>query len=77
VKYIYHLCIHYFFILISVAKFSYGFAIVTSVIISLGLSVSIFIGVTLLGLKFNRIHFFSFFVSSGTPLALVPLLVPN
>jgi len=66
----------FFFILISVAKFSYGFAIVTSVIISLGLSVTIFIGVTLLGVKINRIHFFSFFVPSGTPLALVPLLVP-
>ena len=42
----------------------------------MGLSVCIFLGVTILGLKEHRIHFFSFFVPSGTPLVLVPLLVP-
>jgi len=42
----------------------------------MGLSVCIFLGVTILGLLRHRIHFFSFFVPSGTPLVLVPLLVP-
>ncbi len=34
----------------------------------------IFFGVTILGLVRHGIHFFSFFVPAGTPLALVPLL---
>ena len=54
----------------------YGFTITTSLILSLGLSVIIFLGVTILGLQRHKVHFFSFFVPSGTPLALVPLLVP-
>src|ERR1700750_3001859 len=32
-------------------------------------------GITILGLYIHKLHFFSFFVPSGTPLALVPLLV--
>lgn len=54
----------------------YGFTITTSIVISIGLSVCIFLGVTILGLLQHKIHFFSFFVPSGTPLILVPLLVP-
>lgn len=54
----------------------YGFTITTSLILTLGLSVTIFLGVTILGLQRHKVHFFSFFVPSGTPLVLVPLLVP-
>lgn len=54
----------------------YGFTISTSIIFSIGLNVTIFLGVTILGLIRHGIHFFSFFVPSGTPLILVPLLVP-
>jgi F-type H+-transporting ATPase subunit a len=54
----------------------YGFTVPTSAIVSLGLSVTIFLGVTILGLRLHKVHFFSFFVPSGTPLRLVPLLVP-
>ena len=35
-----------------------------------------FIGVTILGLSIHKVHFFSFFVPAGTPLALVPFLAP-
>jgi len=49
--------------------------ITTSLIVSLGLSFTIFMGVTLLGLYKHQIKFFSFFIPSGTPLGLVPLLV--
>ncbi len=54
----------------------YGFTITTSLILTLGLSVIIFLGVTIIGLQRHKVHFFSFFLPSGTPLALVPLLVP-
>ncbi|PIM99167.1 ATP synthase F0 subunit 6 [Handroanthus impetiginosus] len=54
----------------------YGFTITTSLIVALGLSVMIFLGVTILGLSMHKLHFFTFFVPSGAPGALIPLLVP-
>jgi F-type H+-transporting ATPase subunit a len=53
----------------------YGFTVTTSAVVCIGLSVVVFLGVTILGLSKHRVHFFSFFIPSGTPLALVPLLV--
>jgi len=68
----------FFFILIAnlSGNVPYGFTVATSIMVSLGLSMTIFIGVTILGLRLHKVHFFSFFVPSGTPLGLVPLLVP-
>src|SRR5882672_10087635 len=62
----------FFFIIIAnlIGNVPYSFTITTSIILSVGLSFTIFIGLTKHGL-----HFFSFFIPSGTPLALVPLLV--
>lgn len=59
--------------LLSNIPFSFGFT--TSAIVCLGLSVSIFIGVTIIGLKTHGVTWFSFFVPSGAPAALVPVLV--
>jgi F-type H+-transporting ATPase subunit a len=53
----------------------YSFAITTGAIVCIGLSFTIFIAVTILGLSIHKVHFFSYFIPSGTPLALVPLLV--
>jgi len=57
----------FFFILISnlIGNIPYSYTITTSVLT----------GVTILGLYIHKLHFFSYFVPSGTPLALVPLLV--
>ena len=67
----------FFFILIGnlVSNVPYSFAITASGVVSLSLSVTIFIGVTILALSIHGIKFFSFFIPAGTPLALVPLLV--
>jgi F-type H+-transporting ATPase subunit a len=67
----------FFFIIIAnlVGNTPYSFTITTSIILSVGLSFTIFIGVTIIGLAKHKLHFFSFFIPSGTPLALVPLLV--
>jgi len=54
----------------------YSFTVMTSMIASLGLSVMIFLGVTILGLQLHKLHFFSFFVPNGCPAAFIPLLVP-
>ena len=58
-----------------VGNVPYSFAFTSSAIVAMGLSVMIFLGVTILGLMRHGVHFFSFFVPAGTPLALVPLLV--
>jgi len=67
----------FFFILIGnlVGNVPFSFAITTSIIVTLGLSFTIWLGVTILGLAKHRLHFFSYFIPAGTPLALVPLLV--
>src|SRR6202049_363833 len=67
----------FFFILISnlIGNIPYSYTITTSVIVTIGLSFTLLTGVTILGLYIHRLHFFSYFVPSGTPLALVPLLV--
>lgn len=67
----------FFFILISnlTGNVAYSFTLGTSVIVSIGLSFTIWVGVTILGLSIHKLHFFSYFIPSGTPLALVPLLV--
>ena len=67
----------FFFILIAnlCGNVPYSFTITTSLMVSIGLSFTILVGVTILGLTIHKIKFFSFFVPSGTPLALVPLLV--
>ena len=67
----------FFFILIAnlTGNIPYSFTITTSIIVSIGFSFTILIAVTILGLSIHKIHFFAYFVPSGTPLALVPLLV--
>ena len=65
------------FILITnlMSNVPYNFAVATSAVISMGLSLTVFIGVTLLALNRHKIKWFSFFVPAGTPLILVPVLV--
>src|ERR1700753_266378 len=67
----------FFFILIAnlTGNVPYSYTVTTSIIVTIGLSFTILTGVTILGLSIHKLHFFSFFVPSGTPLALVPLLV--
>lgn len=67
----------FFFIIIAnlTGNVPYNYTITTSIVVSLGLSLTIFIGVTILALSIHKVRFFSFFIPSGTPLALVPLLV--
>ena len=66
----------FFFVLIGnlISNVPYSFALNASAIVTLGLSVTIFIGVTLLALSKHGLKFFSFFIPGGTPLALVPVL---
>jgi F-type H+-transporting ATPase subunit a len=67
----------FFFILIGnlIGNVPYSYSITSSAVVCLGLSVTIFLGVTILAVSIHKVKFFSFFIPSGTPLALVPLLV--
>jgi F-type H+-transporting ATPase subunit a len=67
----------FFFIIIANlnGNVPYGYTLTTSLIVSIGLSFTIFFGVTILGLYRHGIHFFSYFVPAGTPIGMVPLLV--
>ena len=67
----------FFFILIAnlCGNVPYSFTITTSIMVSIGLSFTILIAVTILGLFLHKFSFFKNFVPHGTPLALVPLLV--
>ena len=53
----------------------YSFTITTSAIVAIGLSFTIWTGVTILGLSIHKLHFFSYFIPSGTPLALCDMKV--
>jgi F-type H+-transporting ATPase subunit a len=53
----------------------YGFTTTSHIVITFALSVSIFIGVTLVGFKKHGIDFLSFLLPPGAPLGLAPLLV--
>lgn len=53
----------------------YSFTITSHIAFTFGLSLSIFIGINIIGLKTHGINFFSLFLPRNVPLIIVPLLV--
>ena len=53
----------------------YSFTATSHFVVTFGLSLSLFIGITLVGFQNHGLHFFSFLLPKGAPLALAPLLV--
>ncbi|CAI8608470.1 unnamed protein product [Vicia faba] len=53
----------------------YSFTVTSHFLITLGLSFSIFIGITIVGFQRNGLHFLSFLLPAGVPLPLAPFLV--
>ena len=53
----------------------YSFTATSHLVVTFGLSLSLFIGITIVGFQTHGIHFFSFLLPKGAPLALAPLLV--
>jgi len=58
-----------------ISMIPYSFAISAQLVAIISLSVSLWLGVTILGLARHGLVFFSLFIPSGTPIALVPMLV--
>jgi F-type H+-transporting ATPase subunit a len=54
----------------------YSFTYTSHIAVTMGLALSIFIMVTILGFVRHGLHFFSLFSPAGVPLALKPLIIP-
>ncbi|HUT51244.1 MAG TPA: F0F1 ATP synthase subunit A [Alphaproteobacteria bacterium] len=54
----------------------YSFTFTSHIIVTFAMAAVVFIGVTILGLVKHKMHFFSFFVPPGVPVAMWPLLIP-
>ena len=54
----------------------YSFTFTSHIIVTFGMAFTIFIGVTILGFAKHGMHFFTFFAPPGTPMVMLPLLVP-
>lgn len=53
----------------------YSFTATSHLIVTFSMSFSLFLGITIIGFQTHGIHFFSFLLPKGAPLALAPLLV--
>lgn len=53
----------------------FSFATTAQLVVAFGLSFSLFIGITFIGVQKHGLHFLSFFLPSGAPIWLAPLLV--
>lgn len=67
----------HFFLLFSnlLGMIPYSFTVTSHIAFTFGLSLSIFIGINIIGLKTHGINFFSLFLPRNVPLIIVPLLI--
>ena len=67
----------FFFILFGnlMGVFPVFFTFTSHIMVTLGLSLAVFILVTIVGLKEHGLHWFSYFVPEGVPALLMPLMV--
>jgi len=54
----------------------YSFTITSHIIVTFILAIAVFIGVTVVGILRHGVKFFSYFVPSGVPMAVLPLMIP-
>ena len=66
-----------FFLLFTnlIGMIPYSFTATINLAVTFGLYFSLFIGLTIVGFQIHGLHFFSFLLPKGAPLALAPLLV--
>lgn len=53
-----------------------SFTFTSHIIVTLGMALTVFTAVTLVGIFKHGLHFFSFFVPSGVPALMMPLMIP-
>lgn len=58
-----------------VSMIPYTFALASHLVFIVSLSITIWLGATIIAITYHKLDFFGFFVPEGTPLPLVPVLV--
>ena len=68
----------FFFLLFGnlLGVFPYDFTFTSHIAVTLALSLLVFVVVTFVALRIHGLHFFSYFMPAGVPIALAPLLIP-
>lgn len=54
----------------------YSFTVTSHIIVTFALAITVFLGVTVVAIARNGIHFFTHFMPSGVPMWLSPIIVP-
>lgn len=58
-----------------VGMIPYSFTVTSHIVVTLGLAITAFLAINIIGIRIHGFHALSFFLPSGAPLALAPLLV--
>jgi F-type H+-transporting ATPase subunit a len=68
----------FFFILFGnlLGVWTFDFTFTSHIAVTLALSLLVFVVVTFVALRIHGLHFFSYFMPAGVPMALAPLLIP-
>lgn len=78
-QYFFPLVFSLFFMLLSlnlIGLIPYSFTLTSHLIVTLSLSLAVFIGINIICIRIHGMHFFSLFLPSGTSVVLALLLVP-
>jgi len=54
----------------------YSFTFTSHIVVTFAMAAFVFIGVTIIAIVRHKLHFFSFFLPSGVPMVMAPVLVP-
>ncbi|MEK9970565.1 MAG: F0F1 ATP synthase subunit A [Ferrovibrio sp.] len=54
----------------------YSFTVTSHIIVTFALAITVFLGITLIAILRNGIHFFTHFMPAGVPMWLAPIIVP-
>jgi F-type H+-transporting ATPase subunit a len=54
----------------------YSFTVTSHIIVTFALAITVFLGITLIAIVRNGIHFFTHFMPAGVPMWLAPVIVP-
>ena len=54
----------------------YSFTFTSHIIVTFAMAITVFVGVTVIGIVRHKLHFLSFFMPAGVPVIMAPILVP-
>ena len=54
----------------------YSFTFTSHIIVTFAMAITVFVGVTVIGIVRHKLHFLSFFLPAGVPKIMAPILVP-